>query len=94
MHYFGNGRLQTKIAAVSVDAGVICEAFRVAAEAEFIVGLEEVACGHDEFGLAVALEAGARHDVEDAIGAVAELGSIAAAINFDVVQIFGIELGT
>ena len=93
VHDLGNGRLQSEIAAVAVDAGVIGEAAGVAAEAELIVGLVEVAAGEDEFGFVVALEAGAGNDVEDAIGAVAELGAVAAAIDFDVVEVLGIELG-
>ena len=51
------------------------------AEVELVVGLEEVAGGDDEFGLAVALEAGAGHDIEDAIGAVADIGGVAAALD-------------
>ena len=92
MHDLGNGRLQAEIAAVAIDAGVIGEAFGVAAEAEGIVGLIEIAGAQDEFGLVVALESGAGHDVEDAVRAVAELGAIAAAIDFDVIHVFGIEL--
>ena len=92
VHHLRNGRLQAEIAAIAVDAGVVGEAFGVAAEAERVVGLVEVAGAEHEFGLVVALEAGAGNDVEDAIGAVAELGAIAAAIDFDVIHVFGIEL--
>ncbi len=92
VHDLGNRRLQAEIAAVAVDAGVVGEAFGVAAEAEGVVGLVEVAGAEDEFGLVVALETGAGHDVEDAVGAVAELGAIAAAIDFHVIHVFGIEL--
>ena len=65
----------------------------MAAKAELIVGLVEVAGGEDEFAFVVALEAGAGDDVEYAIGAVAELSAVAAAIDFDVVEVLGIELG-
>src|SRR5208337_3174816 len=92
VHNLGNRRLQSEIAAVAIDAGVIREAVGVAAEAEGVVGLVEVAGGHDQFGLVVALETGAGHDVEDAIGAVAEFGAVAAAIDLDVIQVLGIEL--
>jgi hypothetical protein len=61
-------------------------------KAERVVGLVEVAGAEDQFGLVVALEAGAGDDVEHAIGAVAELGAVAAAIDFQVVDVFGIEL--
>ena len=62
------------------------------AEAELVVGLEEVAGGEDEFGLAVALEAGAGDDVEDAVGAVADVGGVAAALDFEVVDVLGVDL--
>src|ERR1700722_1149929 len=88
-----NRGLYTEIAAVGVDAGIVSEAFSVAAETESVVGLVEVSGAEDEFGLAVALEAGARDYVEDTVSAVAELGAVAAAIDFEVVDILGIELG-
>ena len=59
MYNLGNGRLQAEIAAVAVDAGVVGEAFGVAAKAEGVIGLVEVAGAEDEFGFVVALEAGA-----------------------------------
>ena len=57
-----------------------------------IVGLVEIAGAEDEFRFAVALESGARHDVEDAVGAVAEFRSVAAAADFEIVDVLGIEL--
>ena len=65
----------------------------VVAQAELVVGLEEAAAGEEELGLAVALEAGAGNDVEDAVGAVAEVGGVGAALDFDVVDVFGVDLG-
>ena len=85
-------RLDAEIAAVAVDAGVVGEALGVAAEAELVVGLIEISGAEHEFGLAVALESGAGHDVEDAVGAVAEFRAVAAAADFEVVDVFGIEL--
>ena len=93
MHHPGDGRLQSEIAAIGIDAGVVREAFGVAAEADRIVRLVEIPGGRDEFGLVVAFETGSRNNVEDAIGAVAKLGAIAAPIDFDVIHVFGIELG-
>ena len=57
-----------------------------------VVGLIEIAGAEDDFGFVVALEAGAGDNVEDAVGAIAELGAVAAAIDFQVVDVFGIEL--
>ena len=90
---FGDGWGEAVVAAVAVEAGVPGEFFGVVAEVELVVGLEEVAGGDDEFGLAVALEAGAGDDVEDAVGAVADVGGVAAALDFDVVDVFGVDLG-
>ena len=80
VHNLGHRRLQAEVAAVAVDARVVGEAFGVAAEAKCVIGLVEVACAQDELSLVVALEAGARDHIEHAVGAVAELGAIAAAI--------------
>lgn len=54
-----NGRLQAEIAAISVDAGVIGEAFSVAAKTESVVRLVEIAGAQNEFGFVIAFEAGA-----------------------------------
>ena len=88
-----DGRGEAVVAAVAVEAGVVGEVLGVVAEVELVVGLEEVAGGDDELGLAVALEAGAGDDVEDAVGAVADVGGVAAALDLDVVDVFGADLG-
>ena len=87
-----DGRGETVVAAVAVEAGVVGELLGVVAEVELVVGLEEVAGGEDELGLAVALEAGAGDDVEDAVGAVADVGGVAAALDFEVVDVLGVDL--
>ena len=87
-----DGRGEAVVAAVAVEAGVVGELFGVVAEVELVVGLEEVAGGEDEFGLAVALEAGAGDDVEDAVGAVADVGGVAAALDLEVVDVLGVDL--
>src|ERR1019366_4257029 len=56
-------------------------------------GLKEVSGGENEFALAAALEACARDYVEDAISAVADVGVVAAALDFEVVDVLGIDLG-
>ena len=92
MKNLAHRRGEAVVAAVAVEAGVVGELFGVIAEVELVVGLEEVAGGEDEFGLAVALETSARHDVEDAVGAVADIGGVAAALDLDVVDVFGADL--
>lgn len=61
-------------------------------EADLIVRLEEAASGEDELALTVALEAGARDDVEHPVGAVAQGGVVGAAIDFKGVDVFGVDL--
>ncbi len=87
-----DGRGEAVVAAIAVEAGVVGEFLGVVAEVELVVGLEKAAGGDDEFGLAVALEAGAGDDVEDAVGAVADVGGVAAALDFDVVDVLGVDL--
>ena len=88
----GDGGLESVVAAVAVEAGVLGEFFGVVAEAELVVGLVEVAGGEDELGLAVAFEAGAGDDVEDAVGAVADVGGVAAALDLEGIDILGVDL--
>src|ERR1700722_17199369 len=90
--YDSCGRGEAVVAAVAVEAGVVGELFCVVTEVELVVGLEEAACREDELGLAGALEAGAGDYVEDAVGAVAYVGGVTAALDFDVVDVLGIDL--
>src|SRR5260370_22441795 len=62
------------------------------AEAELVIRLTEVAGAENELGLVVALESGARNDVEYAISPVAEFRAVAAAVDLQVVDIFRIKL--
>src|SRR5450755_3847195 len=59
VHYFRNGRLQSEIAAVAVDASVVREALGVTTEAERVIGLVKVAGTQNQFGLVVPFKAGA-----------------------------------
>src|ERR1022692_3366690 len=92
VNHLQNRRLDAEIAAVGVDAGIVGEAFGVTAEAEGVVGLVEIPGAEHELGLAVALEAGARDHVKDSISAVTELRAVAPAIDFEIVDVLGIEL--
>src|SRR5438132_11257015 len=94
MQDLGGRRLQSEVAVVAVEAGVIGKALRVAAEIDLVVGLMEIAVAQNEFRFAAALKPCARHNVEDAISAVAMLGRVAAALQFQIINIFGIVLGT
>ncbi len=80
--HIGRRRLQTQIAAVSVQAGVVSKTIGVAAEIDLTVSLIEVAKAVNQLGLVVALESGTRRDVENAVGPVAELRAITATVGF------------
>ena len=64
----------------------------MAADTEGVVGLVEVSSAENEFGLPVALESSAGHNVEHSISTVAKLGAVAATIHLQVGDILGIEL--
>lgn|ERR1017187_4515323 len=54
----------------------------------------EVACGKKQLAVAVALEAIAGQYVKDTVGAVADIGRVAAALGFEGIDVFGIDLRT
>ena len=62
------------------------------AEGELGFAGVEIAAGEQELAFTVALEAVAGKDVEDAVGAVAHVGGVAAALGFKGVDVFGIDL--
>ena len=72
MDHGARRRHQSQVGTVPVEAGVIGEALRVAAEVQLIIGLVEAAIARDQFSLVVVLETRARDYVEHTIGAVAE----------------------
>ena len=92
VHHLRHRRLYAEIAAVGVDAGIVSEPFRMAAEVERIVRLIEIACADYQFRLAIALETGTRHNIEYPVGAIAKFRAVASAIDFKIVDIFRIEL--
>ena len=85
-------RVQAQVRAIAAEAGVVGEAAGVAAEIELIVGLKKIAGGKNQLGLVVALEAGARRDVEDSVGAIAIVGGVTAPLDFEDVDIFRVDL--
>ncbi len=84
--------LQAVIRAIAADAGVVGKLLGVIAEAQQIVRLVVVAVAGDELGLSIALETVAHGQIENAVGAVAPFGAIAAGLRFEVVNVLGIEL--
>ena len=67
----GAGSLESVVAAVAVQAGIVRELLRVAAEVQLVIGLVKRAEGREQFGFIVTLEACARNHIEHAISAVA-----------------------
>src|SRR5215472_6904355 len=62
------------------------------ADVELIVGLIEISRAENQLRFIVALESGARSDVEDPVGPIAVVGGVAAALDFERVNVFGIDL--
>ena len=88
----GAGSFQSKIGAVTGEASVVGEAFAMVSEAELVVGAVKTSVAGDQFGLTVAFEAGTSNHVEDPEGAVAIFGGVASALDFEVIDVLGIEL--
>ncbi len=65
----------------------------MAAEVELIVCLIPIPEAGDEFRLVVSLETASRHDVEDSIGAVSIVGVVAATLNFEIINVLGVNYG-
>ena len=61
-------------------------------EADLVICVVVAAVTGNKFCLAVAFEAGARYDVEHTVSAVAIFRRISAALHFQVVDVFRIEL--
>src|SRR5712691_842554 len=64
----------------------------MAAEVELVIGLVEISEAGHNFGFIIPFESGARGDVENTVGAVAEIRRIAATLSFQRVNIFWIDL--
>src|SRR5262249_15828103 len=86
------GGLEAEVGAVAGKASVVGEAICVVAKADLVVGVVVAAVAEDDFGLTVSLEAGAGNDVENSVGAVAIFGGVSTALDFEIVDVLGIEL--
>src|ERR1700735_822585 len=85
-------RLQSILAAIAIEAGVPGEFLRMVPQAELIIRLKEVAQREHEFSLAITLEAAARNHIEDSVGTISHVSSIAAARHFHIIDVLGIDL--
>src|SRR6201999_465252 len=79
-------------AAISVEARVVGETLRVIAKAQLVVGLEKIAGAEHQFGLPVSFKSGPRSDVKYSVCPVADVGGITAALDFQIVDVFGVDL--
>ena len=59
---------------------------------DLVIGLIEISCTDHKIAFLIAFKTGARRDVEDSIGAVAIVGVVAASLNFEVINILGVNL--
>ena len=87
-----NGRLDAQAAAVAGDARIIGKLLRMAPDAQIVIRLPVAAAAGDNFGLVVAFEAGTRHDIENAVRAIAVFGAVATGGRLQVVHIFRVKL--
>ena len=92
MNHLRDRRLNAEIATIRIHAGVISEALGVAAKIDLIVGLIEVARTQDQLGFIVSFKTGARSNIEYTVGTIPVGGAVASALDFEVVDILGIEL--
>src|SRR5262249_10048553 len=87
-------RFQATVGAVGIDARVVSEALGMAPEGDLTVGLIESAIGGGNFGVVTEVKARTRDNVENAVGAVTVVGGVAAALDFEIVDILRIKLRT
>jgi len=90
-----NGRnrgLKSVIASIPVQAGIVSKSLGVPSATDLVVSLIEISGADHEIAFPVAFKTGAGRDVEDSVGAVAIVGVVAASLNFEVVDILGIDL--
>ena len=88
----GNRSGQAIVGTRAGHAGVPCRCGGVVAEGELrFAGVEVPAC-NPEFSVAIPLEPIPGQNVEDAVGAVAHIGRITAALNFESVDVLGVNL--
>src|SRR5882724_1919570 len=92
MEHLPQRSLQTVITAVAIDAGVVSKTLRVIAKTQLLVCLVEVAVGNEQLRFAIALEAAPRYDIEHRVGTVTVFGRVTAALDFEVIDVFRIEL--
>ena len=85
-------RGEAVVGARAGEAGVPGSPRGVVAERELDFAGVEVAGGKQKFGFAIALESVAGQDVEDAVGAVADVGGVAAALGFELIDVLGVDL--
>lgn len=66
----------------------------VVAEAKNVIGLGIAAAAEDQLAATFALKSGTRNDIENAMGAVAEIGLVAASLDFQIGDVERIDYRT
>src|SRR5262249_27606925 len=86
--------LEAQVRAISGEAAVICKPLAVISEADLVICVVVASVTGDELALAVALKSRTGNYVENAVCTVSVLGGISAALNFEIIDVLGIELWT
>ncbi len=84
--------MQAEIGAIAAEASVIGEAVGVASKIELVIGLIKIASREDKLGLIIAFESSARSNIENAVGAVAVISGVAAALCLESINVPGVDL--
>src|SRR5580693_6511876 len=71
--------LQSVVAPVSVQAGVVSKSLRVSAATDLVVRLIKIPNAGREVAFPIAFKTGSRHDVEDAVRPVSVVGVVASS---------------
>src|SRR6185369_4795024 len=92
MQDFGAGGFQPKIGAITGKASVVSKALGVVSKADLIIGIVVTSVADHDFTLAVPLETRTRHHVEHAVSTVSIVRGESAALYFQIINIFRVEL--
>src|SRR5260221_6165144 len=85
-------RLQTVITSVGINTRIVSKTLGVTAEVQMFIRLIEVSVGDQQLAFAFSIKPAARHHIEYSISSIPVLGTVSAALNFQIVYVLGIEL--
>ena len=89
----GAGSFQAEVRAISREASVPGKTVAVISKTDLGIGGVVAAVTEHQLALSIALKSGARDHVENSVGTVAVFGVVAATLDFQIVNVFRVELG-